>query len=153
MHPLIGKYIGQIAVKRSVIVCGGAILLVGAFFMAINRAPAGDVTLTRLLLIEIRIREFYAQHREIPNSLYDLPERPGYNNSLQDAWGSAFQYKTDGLTLTLSSAGRDGVFGTDNDIVHQLELPRLTASMSDDEVYFRVFAGNAGLVPGAETSK
>lgn len=153
MHPSTGKQNVRIAVKRVVIVCGVAILLAGAILMAINRAPAGDVTLTRLLLIEMRIREFYAQHREIPNSLYDLPERPGYNNSLQDAWGSAFRYKTDGLILTLSSAGRDGVFSTDNDIVHQLELPILTPSMSDDEVYFRVFAGNAGLVPGAEISK
>ena len=74
-----------------------------------------DLTITRISIIETRIKAYWKVHAQLPSHLSDLPILEGRDNNTTDGWGKNINYKTIGRsTVTLSSFGADGTFdGTD----------------------------------------
>jgi len=70
---------------------------------------------------------FKLDNQSYPESLNDLVERPegmsswiGYLEQLPvDPWGNPYEYTKDGKKFQLRSAGPDGQFKTDDDVLHK----------------------------------
>jgi Type II secretion system (T2SS), protein G len=77
----------------------------------IGTIPAYDLTVTRIGLIEIRIRSHWDAHGELPEHLSNLPILQGRDNAVIDGWGKPIQYSVTGTTVRLSSFGADGIVG------------------------------------------
>ena len=59
-----------------------------------------------------RIIQYIRVHGHLPESLSQLPEMKGYDNSVKDAWGKALIYKVlPSGDISLTSLGRDGQIG------------------------------------------
>ncbi len=98
-----------------------ALICFGGIYLIINRAELihtiSDVEITHTSIIETTYRiHLYAQkHSKIPDSLSDLPKREGYINRTSDGWGISLNYNVDESVISLSSLGKDGVFGGTGD--------------------------------------
>jgi len=62
--------------------------------------------------IRLRIDDYFAEHRQVPTKLTDLPEPtdPLRDPSINDGWGKPFEYRPqqDGSVLLQSSGGDEG---------------------------------------------
>ncbi len=66
-------------------------------------------TETTMWVIKRRILRFAQSHNKLPQSLSELPNMTGYDNSVSDQWGRAITYEVSSSGLvTLTSLGRDG---------------------------------------------
>jgi hypothetical protein len=78
----------------------------------IGTIPPHDLTVTRMGIAEVRIREYWSAHGHLPASLEELALLKGRDNETIDGWGRPIQYVvTAPSTVTLTSLGADG--GTD----------------------------------------
>jgi len=74
--------------------------------------PPHDLTVTRIALTEMRIKEYWKANGRLPPSLSELPILKGRDNATEDAWGRPIKYEVTGATtVVLSSLGADGVAG------------------------------------------
>jgi len=74
--------------------------------------PPHDLTVTRIALTEMRIKEYWKANGRLPPSLSELPILKGRDNATEDAWGRPIKYEVTGpTTVVLSSLGADGVAG------------------------------------------
>ena len=81
-------------------------------FGLLGTVPPRDLTVMRMGVTEVRLREFWNAHGRLPASLEELPALEGRDNSTTDAWGRPIQYEVkEPSTVTLTSLG-DG--GTDD---------------------------------------
>jgi hypothetical protein len=78
----------------------------------IETIPPHDLTVTRIGVIETRIRAYWKANGQLPAHLSDLPVLTGRDNATIDGWGRAIRYDITGTsTVTLSSFGADGTAG------------------------------------------
>jgi hypothetical protein len=74
-----------------------------------------------------RFKEYVIAHHRYPENLDDLPERPGYSNSVNDGWRRPITFKIqDNGDVQLWSLGRDGKIGgegLDADIKYDFRCP------------------------------
>lgn len=92
------------------------IILLNALLMIacnlIETIPPYDLTVTRIGIIEIRIKAYWKIHAQLPSYLSDLPILEGRDNAITDGWGKSINYKITGRsTVVLSSLGADGTSG------------------------------------------
>jgi len=80
------------------------------------------------LIIE-DIYRYTRSKKEIPSNLEDLckdrppKERNFYkNNILTDIWGTPYRYEVEGKKIKITSAGRDKIFGTKDDVVEGITV-------------------------------
>lgn len=68
--------------------------------------------------IESELNKYYSYHHEYPGDLESfLSTKPIWSSWNKDSWKRKFKYEhKDPNTVVLTSAGRDGVFGTEDDI-------------------------------------
>jgi len=83
----------------------GATLLLGC----VEAISPHDLTKTRIVVAEQRIRLFWQKNGKSPSTLAELPLLPGRDNKTTDAWGKELSYKVEGNKVTLSSPGKPGV--------------------------------------------
>jgi len=81
----------------------------------IETVPPRDLTVTRMGVIEVRIRAYWGCHGRLPGSLQELPLLENRDNATTDGWGQPIQYAVTGSsTVTLTSPGPGGgADGTD----------------------------------------
>ena len=78
----------------------------------IETIPPRDLTVTRMGITEVRIRDYWDVHGRLPERLEDLALLRGRDNATTDGWGQPIRYVvTAPATVTLTSLGADG--GTD----------------------------------------
>jgi hypothetical protein len=78
----------------------------------IERIPPHDLTVTRIRILDVRIRIYWETHKQLPKKLSDLPILKGRDNSVIDGWGRPIKYDIIGTSaVTLSSFGADGKAG------------------------------------------
>jgi hypothetical protein len=83
------------------------VLLMGAC-QIIETVPPRDLTVTRMGVIEVRIKAYRKSHGRLPERLSDLPTQKGRDNAITDGWGRDIQYRISGASMvTLSSLGAD----------------------------------------------
>ena len=84
----------------------------------IEMAPPHDLTVTRLSVIEVRIRDYWKTYGRLPDNLSDLPILKGRDSATVDGWGRAIKYEITGTSkVTLSSSGSDGT--SDDEALNQ----------------------------------
>ena len=88
------------------IVLGGVAF--GVLMLFVDWIPKRDLTKTRIVITEQRIRLFWEKNGKLPASLANLPLLPGRDNETTDAWGRELDYKVEGDIITLSSPGKLG---------------------------------------------
>jgi hypothetical protein len=88
---------------------------------SIGTIPPRDLTVTRITLTEIRIKDYWKANGRLPMSLSELPILKDRDNAIDDAWGRPIKYDVIGATtVVLSSFGANGVaggMGVNEDIV------------------------------------
>jgi hypothetical protein len=79
--------------------------------------PPRQLTVTRMTVLGVRIQSFVARHARMPKSLSELPEEPGKDCEVVDAWGRPFRWSYDEASrkFTIWSLGRDGKSGGTGD--------------------------------------
>ena len=77
------------------------------FFCSIHFIPPYDKTLTTMIVIKKRIIEYAQANNKLPETLEQLPEKHGFENSIEDAWGKKilYSYETDTGNIVLKSCG------------------------------------------------
>lgn len=76
----------------------------------IETIPPRDLTITRIRITELRIRDYWDKHGRLPASLSDLPLLKGRDNTTMDGWGQPIKYSVKGTSIvTLSSLNADWV--------------------------------------------
>lgn len=87
------------------------------FVVRLDTVPNYDLTITRLTLTEVRIKNYWQSNNRLPDQLSDLTPLSNRDNSTADGWGRPIKYtKVLPSTVTLSSLGKDGIAGgTDDD--------------------------------------
>ena len=88
-----------------IMLCGVAF---GVLMLFVDWIPKRELTKTRILVTERRIRLFVEKNGKLPASLADLPSLPERDNKTTDAWGKELDYKVEGNKVTLSSPGNPG---------------------------------------------
>lgn len=87
----------------------------------VETIPPRDLTVTRIRVTEVRIRDYWKTHGRLPASLLDLPLLEGRDNATTDGWGQPIKYDvTEPSTVTLSSVSADhadGGTGLNQDII------------------------------------
>jgi hypothetical protein len=100
---------GLIAV---VLVFASAMLLPALFP---GNVPPDKLTRQRMAFDRVRILEYGRVHGQLPPNLAalpPLPQRPGTDHHLEDAWRRSIIYEVDSSgTVTLRSLGKDGALG------------------------------------------
>jgi hypothetical protein len=88
-------------------------LMLFSFFFLVDRASPYQLTQTTMTVLQYqRFPAFLEANHSFPKSLGELPERKGYDNSIQDGWGRDIEYtKTPNGTVILRSLGKDGKIG------------------------------------------
>lgn len=79
-----------------------------------------DWTLAKLRLLDTKLREYIAKGHNPPTDLSQFKRFASL--SFSDQWGTPFRYVHGTDNYSLSSAGADKVFGTDDDISLSYEL-------------------------------
>lgn len=95
----------------------------------IGMIPPHDLTITRMRLIEIRIRSYWETHDQLPTHLSDLPILQGRDNATINGWGKPIQYNVIGTTVTLSSFWTNSVVsgeGLNQDIIVTFDVSQDT---------------------------
>jgi hypothetical protein len=88
------------------------VMLVLTVLACVETVPPGDLTRTRMTVIEKRIRDYAAAHHRLPDNLSQLPKPAGNrDDSIVDGWGHPIQYIKVGNKVTLLSLGKDGSAG------------------------------------------
>lgn len=84
-----------------------------------------QATRTSIKSIEQSVQVFAMRHNgKLPDSLEELTvgtnEQPGLlkEGALADSWGTPFQYVRQGKKFTITSAGPDGEFGSEDDLTN-----------------------------------
>ena len=97
------KYLSLKTVSVSLVLFIGivAVVLVGAS----GEISPGELTITRLDVLEARIRFFWAKESKLPKSLSELPQFSNRDNSTKDGWGKDIAYKGEGTKVTLATVG------------------------------------------------
>jgi len=91
------------------------IALAVILFALVENVPPDALTITRMTVIENRIRDYAAVHQRLPDCLSELPKLPGNrDDSVVDGWGRPIEYEKDGDDVMLRSLGKDGRRGGDN---------------------------------------
>jgi hypothetical protein len=104
------------------------LIFIMIFFSALigARIPSEDMTKTRQMILEVRIRDYYEQKGVMPSALQDLTRIEGKDNSIIDGWGKEMLYLTNRKFVLLRSYGRDGKIGgegKDADMEIKFTLP------------------------------
>ena len=89
------------------------------------------LTNTRIAMLGYDLREYYGKHNTLPDHLHAWLKKYYYKpSSLKDAWGKPFLIRSknvdDGNLVSIHSAGRDGLFGTDDDRIEVIPVNRNT---------------------------
>lgn len=91
------------------------VLLVVSFlciliYLSINWISPHDKTVTVMGSLKYRIELYAKTNNKLPDSLNDLPERPGYDSSIVDGWNRKIVYYYDGDSgeVSLISYGEKG---------------------------------------------
>jgi hypothetical protein len=84
------------------------VVVFGVLMSFVDWIPNRDLTKTRILVTEQRIRLFVEKNGKMPASLANLPLLPKRDNKTTDAWGRELDYKVEGNKVTLSSPGKPG---------------------------------------------
>lgn len=127
---------------RTLIEIAILLLLVFAAVECFRGLKLPPETLTRAAVDEtmVRIHLYMVEHREYPPDLTVLPEREGYCNQINDAWGRRLLYSVDeDSVITLSSLGRDGKpggEGSDADIVRRHRTRNDDGSLNIDDEFW-----------------
>jgi hypothetical protein len=92
-------------------------------------ADARDLMRANMLLerVALRLTMHHAQHGALPETLEALDGGGGAGGSLLDPWGNDLRYRAlDAAagTAELRSAGRDGTFGNEDDVVRSVDAAR-----------------------------
>jgi hypothetical protein len=91
----------------------------------IGTIPPRDLTVTRMDVIEIRLRSYWKANGRLPASLSDLPILEGRDNSTIDGWGMPIKYSATGTTtvilLSLGAGGAAGGTGLNEDIIIEFD--------------------------------
>jgi len=103
------------------IAVGIASLVVFGFIHSISPR---EITVTRMVTAETRIRLYWTSQGKLPNRLSDLPQLPSRDNSIKDGWGGEIEYKTDGTKVTLRSLGGDPKLVASKDIVRSFDVSK-----------------------------
>lgn len=102
------------------------IVLVSLIFTLINVIPATNLTRTRMVGIERRIRLFVEREQRLPVSLEELPQSVNSENSIEDGWGERILYEHGAESaVALRSFGKDkrkGGTGEATDIEHSFSV-------------------------------
>ena len=116
-----------------------ALGLLGLFILLIQSfavAPTASITVTRMWVIKRRIVQFARTNGAPPPSLASVPLKPGFDNSLTDAWGNSISYSVDAegvVTLkSLGSDGRSGGFGDAADLVGRFPTRTSEGAWADE---------------------
>jgi hypothetical protein len=103
---------------RRISVVPGMLLIVAC--SVIETIPPRDLSVTRIGVLESRLRNYWADHGRLPGELSELPLIKGRDSATVDGWSRAIRYDVTGTTVTLTSLGADGTEGgtdLDRDIV------------------------------------
>ena len=86
------------------------VVIVGAtlLFGCVDSISPHDLTKTRIVVTEQRIRIFWQKNGKPPSTLTQLPLLSGRDNKTTDAWGRELDYKVEGNKITLASPGKLG---------------------------------------------
>ena len=105
----------RVIIIATLIVVG--LLLLPALFP--GRVPPGELTRQRMAFDRVRILEYGRDHGQLPldlSALPPLPQKPGTDHHLEDAWHRSLLYEVDASgTVTLTSLGKDGRPGGSGD--------------------------------------
>jgi hypothetical protein len=86
-----------------------AVTLTGCFRPMLNIDPARRQTKSAIDATKQRIHTFWNEHRRLPSSTAELPDRPDESNESTDAWGRELSWaQIDEKTIRISSFGKDG---------------------------------------------
>ncbi len=108
---------------RWISVVSSTVLIVAC--SVIETIPPRDLSVTRIGVIESRLRAHWAAHGRLPGDLAELPVVQGRDSATIDGWGRAIRYDVAGTTVTLTSLGADGAEGgtdSDRDIVVSFDV-------------------------------
>lgn len=108
------------------IVIAAIVLLMGLFLGAFNSVAQGSwdrATEARITLLGRKVAEVRALKGRYPQELADLApaiDQPGWmrDGHFADLYGRPIRYEVSGGTFRVWSVGRDGVSGTEDDIVY-----------------------------------
>ena len=71
--------------------------------------PPASLTCSSMHMIKRRILRYAGMHKQLPNSLDELPAISGYSDRLTDAWADRISYRVSGDgSIALTSYGKDG---------------------------------------------
>jgi hypothetical protein len=78
------------------------------------------LTETNISSLEKEILTYIVSHGAAPQNLDDIRLSPALTTGKRDAWGNKIRYeRLSDESFRLTSAGHDGTFGTDDDIVKE----------------------------------
>lgn len=118
---------GFTLVELLMVVCILGILYAGAKLIFTGQDQEARITTTRgsIDTIEQACQIFSMKHNgKLPDTLEELTQgtddNPGLlkEASLNDSWGTPFQYSHKGKKIVITSGGPDGEIGTDDDITN-----------------------------------
>jgi len=89
------------------------------------RIPPKGLTMTNMIGIKRRMLLYVRRHRQMPQSLEQLPILNGYYNSTEDEWGNPIQYSITNGVVALKSFGADGKPGGTGDAEDIIESFRV----------------------------
>ena len=124
----IGLILSLIALRRQpkgLAIAGTVIGAIGSVFVVIGGLAIGTGALADVLTaakIGMAARSI-ENAREANGALPSNDEGTALIAEHKDAWKNALRYEIDGAEYTITSAGKDGVFDTDDDIVHRESGP------------------------------
>lgn len=115
--------------NRRILVTGliaGIVAVTFVLFSAVTVISPEDMTRTRLMVLEYRIRQYMKHNKpETAIDLHSLPISPGRDHSVVDGWRRLFLCTVEGPVVTLTSYGKDGVpggLGKNADISYRFDL-------------------------------
>lgn len=105
------------------------ILTVSIFYFGIIDKPKkGEITKTRLLIIENKLVKYILANRKPPSTIDQLGQRKNYDDSFNDEWGNQIRLKTtkipNGWKYEVYSLGSDQIVSEDDLFCHGTALNR-----------------------------
>jgi len=112
--------------KGILLVLAGVIIVSAILlFSCVDVVSPHDLTKTRILLTEQRIRLFWEKNAKLPPDLNNLPLLPDRDNETKDGWGRQLEYKTEGSKVTLWGTGKpDAVSARERGVTNTFDVTK-----------------------------
>ena len=100
-------------ILRTLVVGCGIVLLYYCGWMLLTQICGRPraMTYTHMHVMKRRVIRFAEANGHLPATVDELPEIPGYDNSVRDGWGRKITMSVDGNRVTFTSLGRDNKRG------------------------------------------